>query len=225
MDDTTNAESLLKDVEPRHQCLIYDGAPSGQLPALAAVIQRKLAEGHRCLYLNSPPMVAGLRSRLVALGVDVMNETAKTRLVLSSNPVTSADGDFDVDLMLQNLEDAVDQALNDGHKGLWATGDMTWEFGPERNFAKLVEYELRLEKLFHKKPGLCGICQYHLATLPQQAARQGFLTHPSFFINQTLSRLNPHYAPFDPPGDQTIPSPELDAMIAALCQLQNARSR
>ncbi len=35
--------------------------------------------------------------------------------------------------MLHKLEDALDQALSDGYKGLWATGDMTWEFGSEKN--------------------------------------------------------------------------------------------
>jgi hypothetical protein len=32
--------------------------------------------------------------------------------------------------MMAKLEDAVTQALADGYKGLWATGDMGWEFGP-----------------------------------------------------------------------------------------------
>jgi hypothetical protein len=42
---------------PRHQCLIYEGAPSKHLPALAAIIHDKLQQNHRCLYLNSPTMV------------------------------------------------------------------------------------------------------------------------------------------------------------------------
>jgi hypothetical protein len=41
--------------------------------------------------------------------------------------------------MLGILSAAVDQALNDGYQGRWATGDMSWEFGPERDFSKLVE--------------------------------------------------------------------------------------
>ena len=41
----------------------------------------------------------------------------------------------------------------------------------------------------------CGVCQYHADTLPAQAVGQGLLTHPSLFINETLSRVNPHYVP------------------------------
>ena len=79
--------------ESRHQCLIYEGSPSQQLPTLAAMVQRMLNEGYRCLYLNSRPMVAGMRSYLAAAGIDVEQEIAKASLVLSSEPSVSADGD------------------------------------------------------------------------------------------------------------------------------------
>jgi len=155
----------------RHQCLIYQGAPSQQLPALASLLQQKLGENYRCLYLNSPPMVAGMRSYLASTGSDVAQEVAKTNLVLSSETGVSSDGSFDADLMMHKLEDALDQALKDGYKGLFATGDMTWEFGGSKDkdsFNKLLEYEWRLEKLFRKRPELSGVCQYHSDTLPAQ---------------------------------------------------------
>src|SRR5581483_7714705 len=113
----------------RHQCLIYRGSPAQHLPALAALMRRKLAERHRCLYLDSPPMVAGLRSYLAAAGVDVAHEVEKRSLILSSDQGHLVNGQFDPDLMLRSLEEAVQQALSDGYEGLWATGDMTWEFG------------------------------------------------------------------------------------------------
>ena len=213
------------ELESRHQCLIYEGAPSKQLAALAAIIQQKLAEGYRCLYLNSRPMVAGMRSYLAAKGVDVVNEIAQARLVLSSETLGSEDLGFDVDLMLQKLADAVDQALNDGYKGLWATGDMTWELGHEKNFDKLLEYEWGLEELFHKQPALCGICQYHRDSLPREVTRNGLLAHKTIFVNETLSRVNQHYLP---PGlsssSQKATKSELDAMILSLCQLQDTKS-
>lgn len=210
--------------ESRHQCLIYDGAPSEQLPAIAAALQRKLNEGYRCLYLNSPPMVAGMRSYLSAKGIDVANEIAKGRLILSSEPTTLADGGFDVALMLNKLEETLDQALKDGCKGLWATGDMTWEFGSEKNLEKLAEYEWRLEELIRKREGLCGICQYHQDTLPREAARRGLLTHRTIFINETLSRINPHYVSSKLLSGLLANSGELDQTITELCQLQRSKS-
>jgi len=181
------------------------------------MIQRKLDENQRCLYLNSRPMV-GIRSCLAALGIDVQREIANTRLVLSSDSVASADGGFDVGLMLRSLEDALDQALGDGFKGLWATGDMTWEFGSEKIFAKLMEYEYRLEELFCRRHELCGICQYHQDTLPREVSRQALLTHRMIFVNETLSRLNPHYVPSALSNERLATNPELGQQITALRQ-------
>src|SRR3569833_587522 len=210
--------------ESRHQCLIYDGAPSEQLPALAAIMQRRLNEGYRCLYLNSRPMVAGMRSYLSANGVDVVNEIAKTRMVLSSEPVASSDGNFEVSVMLNKLESALDEALNDGYKGLWATGDMTWEFGSEKNLDKLAEYEWRLEELIRKRETLCGICQYHRDSLPREATRRGLLAHRTIFINETLSRLNPHYVSSKLLSGLLSNSVELDDAITDLSQAQKTKS-
>ena len=183
------------DAIPRHQCVIYDGSPAEHLSSLAAFIRGKLSEDIRCLYINSYPMVVGMRSYLFAAGVNVVQEATKGRLVMSSDQANLVNGHFDVDRMLALLDSALDEALRDGYQGLWATGDMSWEFGPQRDFTKLLEYEWRLEEYMSTHPELSGICQYHTATLPRETVRQGFSSHRSFFINETLSRLNPHYLP------------------------------
>ncbi len=95
--------------------------------------------------------------------------------------------------MLQILQDTVGQALDDGFAGLWATGDMMWEFGGEKNLDKLLEYECGLEGLFQQYPALDGVCQYHTDILPLTAVQVALYTHPSVYINQTLTRLNPFY--------------------------------
>lgn len=210
------------ETEVRHQCLIYDGEPWKKVPSLMSSMLRKRDEGFRCLYLNSPTMVAAMRACLHMSGVDVDDEVAKGRLVLATE-TPFGDKPFDMDVMLDTLETALDQSLNDGYKGLWASGDMTYEFGPQRDFAQLMEYELRLEKLFHRRHELCGICQYHRDTLPPEAMRHGLLAHRKVFVNETLSQVNPHYAQSvlsSQEGGTTYP--ELDKMIFALCQLESA---
>jgi MEDS: MEthanogen/methylotroph, DcmR Sensory domain len=177
----------------RHQCLIYEGAPSRHLPTLATVVSEKLRQNYRCLYLHSLPMVAGMCSYLAAAGVDVAYETARTSLILSSEPEHLENGRFDVDRMIQSLQDSVDRALQDGYEGLWATGDITWEFGSERDFSRLIEYEWRLEELFRQRRQLGGICQYHTDTLPHEVVRSGLHTHPQLFISETLTLINPDY--------------------------------
>jgi hypothetical protein len=203
---------------PRHQCLIYDGAPSQLLPELAAGTQKMLLQHYRCLYLNSQPMVAGMRSYLAATGVDVAHETTRTSLVLSSARQHLSDGRFEVERMMQSLEDALKQALSDGYEGLWATGDMTWEMGPEKDFSKLLEYEWQLETFFHDHPQLSGICQYHAGTLPREVLRHSLLVHPSLFVSETLSLINSHYMPRESFSHEAVQKPELDHALHRACK-------
>lgn len=199
---------------PRHQCLIYDGAPARQLPALAAMLRQKLSQNCRCLFLNSPPMVAGIGSYLAALGVDVARETARGALILTADRSHLAHGLFDTERMMSLLSDELGQALADGYQGIWATGDMTWEFGPEQNFEKLLDYERRLEEFFRFNPGISGVCQYHADTLPHEAMRHGIAAHPALFINETLSRVNPYYRSGSASDPAASSSAELDRALA-----------
>jgi hypothetical protein len=206
---------------PRHQCLVYKGSPAPHLPQLSALIRQKLNENHRCLYLDRPPMVVGMRAHLLAAGINVPQEEVKGSLGLSSDTGYLLNGRFDIDRMLRTLDEALDQALNDGYEGLWASGDMGWEFGPERDFSKLLEYEWRLEEFLQKRPAISGICRYHADTLPREALRQGLLTHQSVFINETLSRLNPHYVKRESSTSQSSNNADLDNMIGCLCTGQD----
>jgi hypothetical protein len=199
----------------RHQCLIYEGAPSRHLPSIAAVARERLAESYRCLYLNSRPMVAGLRSYLSAQGVDVEREMGRGSLILSSEQNHLVDGRFDIEQMMETLADTLRQALEDGYAGLWASGDMTWEMGPDGDFTKLVEYERRLEEFFHQHAELSGICQYHAGTLPRAVVHQGLVAHRSLFINETLSVINPYWIPSESASEGNW-NAELEAVMLRL---------
>ena len=166
-------------------------------------------------------MVAGIRCYLAAADIDVTHEVGKASLVLSSDQRHLVAGHFNVDRMMRTLEDALYQALNEGYDGLWATGDMTWEFGPQKDFSKLLEYEWRLEEFFLNHPALGGICQYHADTLPHQVLRQGLLSHPAIFVNETLSHINPHYLRADSYSHQAARNPELNSMISRLCYCED----
>jgi len=196
--------------------MIYEGAPSRTLPAVATALRNALAAGKRCMYLNSRAMVAGVRSQLYASGTHVEREVARGALILSSEYDHLVDGRFVIDPMIDMLEGAVDQALADGYTGLFATGDMTWEFGPDKDFSKLLDYEWRLEQVFRKQPALSGICQYHRDLIPAQAVRDGVVSHGSIFINATLTQLNPHYVLGTTTERKKAASPELDLMLASL---------
>jgi len=168
-------------------------------------------------------MVAGMRSYLAASGINVADAVGNGSLMLSSDRPHLVSGHFDAECMLRALEDAVNQALRDGYVGLWATGDMTWEIGAKKEMSKLLEYEWRLEGLFRSQPCLSGVCQYHADTMPQDAVREGLLTHQSIFINETLSRLNPHHATRQNGSSKALPR-DLDSLIEQLCRQDSVKS-
>jgi hypothetical protein len=177
----------------RHQCFIYEGAPSSHLADIAQTLIKKLNANHRCLYLNSRPMVAGMRWHLTVAGVDLMEEMKRGALVLSSDQSHLIGGKFDVERMLRLLDDSVKQALTDDYVGLWAAGDMSWEFGHESNLNKLLEYERGLENYMQSNSALSGVCLYHRDLLPAQAIETAMITHPSLYVSAALSEINPRY--------------------------------
>jgi MEDS: MEthanogen/methylotroph, DcmR Sensory domain len=200
----------------RHRCMIYEGSPAKHLPGLARLIGDKIRANQRCLYFNSLPMVAGIRSYLAAAGVDVAQEVNRGSLVLSSEQGHLQDGIFDPARMLDSLADSVNDALAQGYAGLWATGDMTWELGGEKNFDKLMDYECGLEEMFREYPALSGICQYHLDTLPDEALHAAASKHPCVYLNETLSRMNPLYSQDGSPATSSLSALTLKEMIGHL---------
>lgn len=178
---------------PRHQCMVYAGAPSAHLADVAQTLLERLRANYRCLYLNSRPMVVGMRWHLASSGLDLSAEIARGSLSLSSEQEHLVKGKFNTRRMIATLRDAVVKALDDGYTGLWAAGDMTWEFGNEKNLDKLHEYERQLEAFMQGNPALCGICLYHRDTLPAHAIKTALQTHRAEYVNATLSQLNPAF--------------------------------
>jgi len=172
---------------------MYEGAPSVYLTPVAKVMREKLAAHWRCLYMNTAPMVAGMRTCLEANGVDVEAEAGRGSLLFRSEREHLVDGRFNVEKMIGGLKNSLDHALRDGFQGLFATGDMTWEFGPAGDFEKLVEYELEVEYFIRAHPKFSAICQYHASTLPAEVLQHGMAAHPGIFVNETLSLINPEF--------------------------------
>lgn len=127
-------------------------------------------------------------------GVDTTSEMKRGALLLSSERSHLINGSFDVQAMINGLCELIDDAVHDGFQGLYATGDMRWELGPDKNFDLLLEYEALLEKVFREKP-LLGICQYHRDAIPAQTLKDALVTHRSTYIGDTLNRDNLFYMP------------------------------
>jgi len=178
----------------RHKCLIYDGHPSEQLPVIAPLLMDGLRDRWRCLYLGDPDTLQMIDTALSDRGVDTGQEIRTGALILSADRSHLEGGAFDPQSLVQSLRGLIDGAVHDGFGGLCATGDMTWELGSEENFDRLLEYESRLEQVFHEKP-LRGICQYRRDLLPHHAVRNALLTHRTVYVGDALNEDNLFYVP------------------------------
>ena len=74
--------------------------------------------------------------------------------------------------------------------------------------------------MFPRRPELGGICQYHSDILPGKALQIGLLAHPSVFVNETLSRINPHYVSPDVFNHKATQNPDLEIFLNRLVQQQ-----
>jgi len=70
---------------------------------------------------------------------------------------------------------------------------------------------------FDEHPQLSGICQYHANTLPYETLCQGLVAHPSLFINETLSVVNPVYSHPGPFAQNAPRNPDVESLIVRLC--------
>lgn len=156
-------------------------------------MSERLAANVRCLYLNSAPLVAEMRLCLAAAGVDVIGAEANGSLILSSERPQLIHGTFDGRAMLASLEVELMRALKDGYAGLWATGDLTWQLGPDLDVVKLIEYERKLDAFLSTHIEIAGVCQYHTDSLPSGAEKLGLLMHPGIFVDETHSKTNGDY--------------------------------
>lgn len=174
---------------------MYEGSPANQVPCLGKTLREMLCRNYRCLYLNGEPMLDEMRIYLARTGVDLEGQTRQGSLILSSDRAHLMSGRFDLNSMMEGLDSALGQSLADGYAGLFASGDMSWEFGPSADFSQLMEYEWKLEEFFESHSQLIGICQYHANSLPADVMQLGVLTHPAIYVNEELSLANPHYTP------------------------------
>jgi hypothetical protein len=208
----------------QHECLIYDGSPPQQFRALAPIIDRKLKANYCCLYLANPSSVSEFRSFLAAQGIDVEGETRRRNLQLSSAQDHLQEGrQFDVESMIQLLAKTLAQALSDGYQGLWATGDMAWEFGPHNDFSNLVAYEARLDRFLGQNTTIGGVCQYRADMLPRDVLRTGLLAHPRVVVDESYSLRNSWYSPESSPRTSKLDS-EIDSAIDRILHLGSVSS-
>lgn len=157
---------------------MYD-TPEEQLRVAAHFIAEGLRRGERCLFAGySEQHLAEFCERLHAEGVDVDKEKNRGALLLRTKEQAHlVDGTFSSERMLTMLNNAVEEALNDGYTGLRTCGDMTWLLDDAPGSAQVTEYEALVTQLF-RTVRATAMCQYDSARLPPEVLTSALATHP-----------------------------------------------
>jgi hypothetical protein len=173
-----------------HACFGYEDERE-KWSTLAAFVADGLARQERCLYIGSPTDQNGLASVLLAHGVDAQREVARGALVLASQGETYLrTGRFDVEDMLDLIDNLIERALADGFRGLRGTGEGSKNL-PEELWGPVLAYEARVNERFARRP-FTALCRYRTADVAPGRAQDLLHAHPVALVNGAVCD-NPFY--------------------------------
>jgi len=176
-----------------HVCMYYE-TPEEQLAIVRAYIAVGLKRGERCLYVADDRTIPEIVNALRSEGIDVNRERKRGALdLLTSRDAHLLGGRFDCEAMLKLLNDAVDEALKDGFKGLRAAGEMTWILKDAPGTGGAIEYEALMNEFYPRSPAL-GLCLYHRARFEAETLREALRTHPRVVVHEHVCS-NPYFEP------------------------------
>src|SRR5690242_11620284 len=121
-------------------CCLFFSSPQEQIRVTAPFIDRGLRQDERCVFVGDDREVERVREGLKDSGIEVEKEIKKGRLMLSSGRDYLDNNHWRTEKMLGFLQQAYESAMSDGFTALRATGDVSWEVGPDQDYRDIVYY-------------------------------------------------------------------------------------
>jgi signal transduction histidine kinase len=200
--------------EGEHVCLLYNEDPAEQLPALLPYMQQGLQAGERVIYVADDIGPDRLRQSLREYGVDVDASEKQGALQIWTRREWRLPGPLDPIAKAQQVREAIDAAMRDGHTGARFAIEMTWTLGPAIEADELQRWEAMLNDVLAGGP-VRMICQYSRRRLAPEVLRAGLLTHPVALLDgQVLA--NAFYEPLDGAAAPRSTSADVSRMVSQL---------
>ena len=177
-----------------HICSLYD-TEDEQIATAVEYVSDGLRRGERCMYVvRSEAALKRFRSALNGARINAGEAVRSGALVQSIHSrVHLAGGRFDCERMLNTLNNAVEEALNEGFAGLRTCGDMSWLLVKCDGREQARDYEALLNEFFRGTRAV-GMCQYDRKRLGVRTINDALATHPSAVVDGR-HRPNPAYEP------------------------------
>ena len=192
MDTTLN--TALRHAPVRDHIAVFYRDQREQFAATVPFIRTGIERGEQCIYVtsdNSPDMV---RDALRSDGLDVAAlQSSGTLQISTARDVYLRTGRFEKDSMLPLWLDAAQRAIESGHTGLRATGDLSWSLSAAPGAEELMAYERELEDSYRRLPANL-LCQYNSALFPKTILDEACKTHARLILDGALVE-SPRYVP------------------------------
>jgi excisionase family DNA binding protein len=163
----------------RHICLFFLNKDE-QWQMMRPYLVEHLRSALPVLYIQDSTPPERLLELLRAEGLPV--DELVTRGLLHIIPPEAAyllTGRFDTHRMLAFIEATILSAQAAGHERLFITGEMTWLLSNAPGAEKWKDYEVLLNPLVEKYPGVTIACQYDLSRFDGPTVLDALLTHPA----------------------------------------------
>lgn len=169
-----------------HAALFFQ-SNSERLAFVIPYIALGLQNNERCIYIAEDNSVPGIYKRLQAAGVDLDHEQARGALsVVTKRETYLRHGPFEPDKMIADLNNEVRFSLEHGFNGLRASGEMSWALDLPSAFARLIEYEEKLQAAWPAEFG--GVCQYDVTRFSPELIQRMKRIHSVYVENGQVIR-------------------------------------
>ena len=193
-----------------HLCLLYQGEAEILTPVIP-FIQKGVALGERCIYLNAGEETLERVLKNALLG---QKHDLGALLLLPAEESWLKGGSFDPARLLHLLQTLCSGAEGDGFKGTRIICDMGWAGGDPKRIELLRELELALNGFVVQNDATL-LCLYRRDSFPSERMLELAKIHPNLVLEGTPCG-NPFYIPPESDPGATRAGTELDLFLAAV---------
>jgi len=191
-----------------HLCLIYEEEAEILAPVIP-FIQKGVAQGERCIYLNAGEEML---ERVLKNAISGRKSEIGALLLLPARETWLQGGNFDPARVMGLMQSICSSAAGDGFKGTRIICDMGWAGGEALKEGTLIEFELGLN-LFAERNDVALLCLYNRRTFSPERILELAKIHSHLVIGGKVCS-NPFFVPPKRILDVSRATCELDLFLA-----------
>jgi DNA-binding CsgD family transcriptional regulator len=166
-----------------HLALVYE-TPAEHLSAVIPYVRRGLEQNERVMYLADEHSPERLRTVFRNAGIDI-DSAALT--IHSAVEQYMPSGTFDVEAMIDHLDELVETVTDGPYDRLRLTGEMTWALRSDaETLDRLVEYESQINHFYTAQEPVVGLCQYDRTKFDSDLLHAIIRSHPQQVYDATV---------------------------------------